>query len=115
MLLLLAACSITASPCEQLYAEICEACPIDGYAETMCTCLEEGDLTPKDYPDGVELTAEEASYECDNFHWTLQYAADDEKGYCQAELKSLKAYPSLTCEDLGYGNDTDTSYSSYYD
>jgi len=113
LLLLLTACSLTASPCEQLYAEICEACPVTGYTETMCTCLDEGDLTPGDYPDGVELTAEEASYECDNFQWSLRFAGDDEQGYCKTNLKSLAAYPSLTCENLGYSDDTDTTYSYY--
>jgi hypothetical protein len=110
LILLLTACGVIPGPCEQLSVEICDACPLDDYSEATCTCIEEGDLTPADFPDGYDLSEDEASYQCESTLLNLRNTSDDARAFCQTELKLIRDFPKLACEDMGYSDDDTTTY-----
>ena len=111
--LLLTACGVTEGPCERLYTELCDACTMDDYDQTYCTCLEEGTLTPGDFPDGYDISADEAAYTCDQQRYSLKYPDPWTESYCQVEVRLIKDYPKLVCDDLGFSNGGDDTGSTY--
>lgn len=112
MFLLLSACSVFSPPCEQLTVEICDACPLDDFTDLACVCVEEGTLVPGDFPDGYDVSADEAAYYCDSQHWYNVFADDSTDSYCRAQLRLIREYPTLACESMGFSDDgSGTTYS----
>jgi hypothetical protein len=113
LVLLLAACGVLTGPCEQLYVEVCDACPLDDFTDLTCTCLEEGDLSPGDFPDGFDVTKDEASYECEATLLNMRHVSDDDRAYCKTELKLIRDFPKIACEQMGYTDEDTTTYYGY--
>lgn len=111
--LLLAGC--VKNVCESMLLHICDTCPLDDYSKRQCKCLETGELTPGDYGDDSDITADEAQMECDRFRYDIRFVGDDGAASCRGTLAYVKEYEVDACESLGYyEDDGSTSYYTSY-
>lgn len=95
-------CGITPNACEAEFADLCELCPKNDQNAALCKCLDEGELTKDDGPEGQWETNDEAQQYCDQARFALRYQGDDGRAECKADRAYLHAWGVDACEDLGF-------------
>ena len=90
--------------CESLYLDVCDICDIsDMTADTLCACLEEGEVDDEDYfADG-----DAAEYWCADLQASVKatYQTNEDIAYCREQGALLKEWDDEWCKVNGFDDD----------
>lgn len=108
VLLLLAACSEVPyqSAPTQYWKLYCDTCELEDIEDTYCTCVEEGTVTPDDFPKGYDYTSNEAELWCAAFLAELEYPGPSTAAFYKQSLEFLQQYENDACPSSGGDRDS---------
>ena len=98
--------------CESLAKEVCETCDVsESVEDTMCACLEEGEVDNADRYFADKDSAEQWCYRLEQ-EVKATYNTDETVKECKQDLDFIKEYEDDACVYLGYeapssGNSSD--------
>lgn len=101
VLVLLAACSVPyPKACEKYEALYCDTCELSANEKTYCKCMEEKILTASDFPDGYDMTNNDAQVQCDAWLNAVEFPGPSQSSYCKQALELLKNHGNELCATI---------------
>lgn len=105
LLLAVLGCATYPGACETYYKNWCESCDLSDYDKTVCKCLEEGEIDGGDFPEGYDVSDDDAAALCTYWAAEVSYPSDDASAQCRQVNAVFAKHEGDACDALGLNSD----------
>ena len=86
--------------CDKYETLYCDTCELTESEKVYCKCMEEKELSASDFPDGYDMTNNDAQVQCDAWLNEINFPSPSQSAYCKQGLELLKSHGNELCSTI---------------